>query len=107
MGLSEYQRYTIKERRTVLEVLNDFFPGNQKADIPLNYLIQLIGKQKTKEYSISSGHSDKNQVDLTMAVVEYTTQYKRSKEGVCTGWLREMHNDPVPIWLKRGSFRLP
>ena len=37
-GKSEYYRYSVKEKRTVLEVLYDFYPG-VKINLPLEYLI--------------------------------------------------------------------
>ena len=52
-GKSEYYRYSVRERRTVIEVLYDFFP-NTKILLPLEYLIQLCGGQKPREFSISS-----------------------------------------------------
>ena len=41
-GKSEYYRYAVRERRTVLEVLNDF--QREDVKLPLEYLIQLCGR---------------------------------------------------------------
>ena len=41
-GKSEYYRYCINEKRTVIEVLSDF--NQAKIKLPLNYLIQLCCK---------------------------------------------------------------
>ena len=41
-GKSEYYRYCIRERRTVIEVLFDFQP--ERVTLPLEYLIQLCGR---------------------------------------------------------------
>ena len=73
-GKSEYHRYAVRERRTVPEVLADFYPAS-KCKLPLAYLIQLCGKQKPREFSISS--MVPGQVHLTMAVTEYETPFKR------------------------------
>lgn len=48
-GKSEYHRYAVRERRTVIEVLNDFFPVSEEKPereikLPLAYLIQLCGR---------------------------------------------------------------
>ena len=48
-GKSEYHRYAVRERRTVIEVLNDFYPVSEenpsrKISLPLSYLIQLCGR---------------------------------------------------------------
>mmetsp|Transcript_88 Transcript_88/g.101 ORF Transcript_88/g.101 Transcript_88/m.101 type:complete len:88 (+) Transcript_88:139-402(+) len=50
-GKSEYYRYCIRERRTVLEVMQDF---DLIEDFPLSYLISCCGRQKPREFSISS-----------------------------------------------------
>jgi sulfite reductase alpha subunit-like flavoprotein len=41
-GKSEYHRYCIRERRTVIETLFDFQPA--RITLPLAYLIQLCGR---------------------------------------------------------------
>jgi sulfite reductase alpha subunit-like flavoprotein len=69
-GKSEYYRYVIKERRTVIEILYDFQP--EKITLPLEYLIQLCGRQKPREFSISSSlRKYPGEAHLTMAVTEY------------------------------------
>jgi sulfite reductase alpha subunit-like flavoprotein len=86
-GKSEYYRYAVRERRTVLEVLNDF--QQTGFQLPIEYLIQLCGKQKPREFSISSSLSaHPDEAHLTMAVTEYQTPFKRDKKGVCSHWLR-------------------
>ena len=72
-GKSEYFGYGVRERRRVLEVFADFGVTNQ---VPLAYLIQGIGRQKPREFSISSAPNDKS-CDITMAVVKYETRLKR------------------------------
>jgi sulfite reductase alpha subunit-like flavoprotein len=108
-GKSEYYRYCIRERRTVIEALFDFQPT--RITLPLAYLIQLCGRQRPREFSISSAMSKHpGQAHVTMAVTEYTTKFKREKKGICSYWLsRQMseQNDPIPVWLKKGSFTFP
>mmetsp|Transcript_22234 Transcript_22234/g.29758 ORF Transcript_22234/g.29758 Transcript_22234/m.29758 type:complete len:165 (-) Transcript_22234:674-1168(-) len=50
-GKSEYFSYSVRERRSCLELFKDFEITNQ---IPLEYLIQGIGRQRPREFSISS-----------------------------------------------------
>lgn len=71
-GKSEYFRFCQRERRSVLEVFADFGITNE---VPLEYLIQGIGRQRPREYSISSAFS--SDVDLTVAITEYETTFKR------------------------------
>jgi len=102
-GKSEYFGFCVREKRNILEVFADFGVTNQ---VPLPYLIQGIGRQKPREFSISSAHNGKF-CDLTMAVVKYETKLKRQISGVCSGWL--MGSVPglttVPIWWKKGTMR--
>mmetsp|Transcript_14222 Transcript_14222/g.24190 ORF Transcript_14222/g.24190 Transcript_14222/m.24190 type:complete len:464 (-) Transcript_14222:23-1414(-) len=113
-GKSEYQRYCVREKRTVLEVLLDFYPQEPRFKLPLAYLIQLCGPQRPREFSISSaGDAHPSELHLTMAVVEYHTPFKRLKRGVCSYWLRSQtveggaESDPVPLWIKKGTMTLP
>jgi sulfite reductase alpha subunit-like flavoprotein len=73
----------MREKRNVLEVFADFGITSQ---VPLAYLIQGIGRQKPREFSISSANNGEF-CDLTMAVVKYETRLKRQISGVCSGWL--------------------
>ena len=78
---------------------------------PLAYLIQLAGRQKPREFSISSYH-DKHptEIHLTMAVTDYTTTFKRHKVGVCSYWLATQvpeTSDVIPLWLEKGTMKLP
>ena len=82
-GKSEYFGYCVRERRNILEVFLDFGVTNQ---VPLAYLIQGIGRQKPREFSISSAVNGKS-CNITMAVVKYETKLKRQISGVCSGWL--------------------
>jgi sulfite reductase alpha subunit-like flavoprotein len=50
-GKSDYFSYCVREKRNIAEVFTDFWVTNQ---IPLSYLIQGIGRQKPREFSISS-----------------------------------------------------
>ena len=73
----------------MMEVLHDF---NITNELPLEYLIQLAGRQKPREFSISGYQGmpgyDK-EVHITMAVTEYKTPFKRVKKGVCSWWLAQ------------------
>ena len=85
--------------------------------MPLEYLIQGIGRQRPREFSISSapridesGQERLLVTDLTMAVLEFETKFGRQITGVCSGWLRtlEPSNDKiVPVWLKKGTMTFP
>lgn len=75
----------IEKNRTHAEILHDF----TTTKIPLNYLIQLIGAQKLREFSIScSKLVYPSSIHLTMGVLRYKTiGFKRQKEGICSSYL--------------------
>lgn len=71
----------MREKRTIIEVMHDFYGGGiEPVKLPLPYLISLAGRQKPREFSISSSyHKATNEVHMTMAVTEYLTKFKRKK----------------------------
>ncbi|KAK6128525.1 hypothetical protein DH2020_037734 [Rehmannia glutinosa] len=92
-GRDDLYKYNQKERRTVLEVLEDF----PSVQMPFEWLVQLVPPLKTRAFSISSSHSaHPNQVHLTVSVVSWTTPYKRTRAGVF-----------IPAWFNKGSLPPP
>jgi len=84
----------------VFEVFVDFGISDQ---IPLPYLVQWIGRQREREFSISSSFSDTS-ADLTVAITEYETKFQRKIIGVCSGWFKRSEiGIVVPCWLKKGT----
>lgn len=106
-GRDDLYEYNQKERRTVLEILDDF----PSVQMPFEWLVQLVPPLKTRAFSISSSHSaHPNQVHLTVSVVSWTTPYKRKRTGLCSSWLAEL--DPqksglIPAWFQKGSLPSP
>ncbi|KAL8549777.1 hypothetical protein ACS0TY_008566 [Phlomoides rotata] len=106
-GRDDLYQYNQKERRTVLEVLEDF----PSVQMPLEWLVQLVPPLKTRAFSISSSHSaHPNQVHLTVSIVSWTTPYKRKREGLCSSWLASL--DPqqsvfIPAWFSKGYLPPP
>ncbi|KAD3640796.1 hypothetical protein E3N88_30019 [Mikania micrantha] len=106
-GRDDLYEYNQKERRTVLEVLEDF----PSVDMPFEWLVQLIPPLKTRAFSISSSvlvHP--NQVHLTVSIVSWTTPFKRKRTGLCSNWLASL--DPnqricIPAWFHKGSLPAP
>ena len=108
-GKSEYFGYCVREKRDVYTVLKDFGVSNE---VPLAHLVQGIGRQRPREFSISSAYAtdqqDRINVDLTMAVTQYETHFKRQITGVCSGFLANSNADTlVPVWLKKGTMKFP
>ncbi|XP_019452083.1 PREDICTED: NADPH-dependent diflavin oxidoreductase 1-like [Lupinus angustifolius] len=106
-GRDDLYQYNQKERRTVLEVLEDF----PSVEMPFQWLVQLVPPLKTRAFSISSSQSSHhNQVHLTVNVVSWTTPYKRKKKGLCSSWLAALDPEDanfVPAWFHKGSLPKP
>ncbi|KAI5684271.1 hypothetical protein M9H77_05499 [Catharanthus roseus] len=106
-GRDDLYEYNQKERRTVLEVLNDF----PSVQMPFEWLVQLVPPLKTRAFSIASSNSaHPNQVHLTVSVVSWKTPYKRTRKGLCSTWLAGI--DPqqrvlVPAWFRKGYLPPP
>ncbi|XP_022152797.1 NADPH-dependent diflavin oxidoreductase 1 isoform X2 [Momordica charantia] len=106
-GRDDLYQYNQKERRNVLEVLQDF----PSVKMPFDWLVQLVPPLKTRAFSISSSRlAHPNQVHLTVNVVSWTTPYKRNRSGLCSSWLAEL--DPrqcvyVPVWFRKGYLPAP
>ncbi|GER27222.1 NADPH-dependent diflavin oxidoreductase 1 [Striga asiatica] len=106
-GSDDLYRYNQKERRTVLEVLEDF----PSVQMPFEWLVQIVPPLKTRAFSISSSLSaHPNQVHLTVSVVLWTTPYKRKREGLCSSWLASLDPEQrvlIPAWFRKGSLPSP
>ncbi|KAJ6364908.1 hypothetical protein OIU76_029813 [Salix suchowensis] len=106
-GRDDLYQYNQKERRTLLEVLEDF----PSVQMPFEWLVQLVPPLKTRAFSISSSPSaHPNQVHLTVNVVSWTTPFKRKRAGLCSTWLAGL--DPqdgvyIPAWFRKGSLPPP
>ncbi|XXG54632.1 hypothetical protein AAC387_Pa03g2460 [Persea americana] len=102
-GRDDLYRYNQKERRTVLEVLEDF----PSVQLPFEWLVQLVPPLKTRAFSISSSPSAHlNQVHLTVSVVSWMTPFKRKRYGLCSTWLAGLDprkRVPIPAWFRRDS----
>ncbi|PWA66123.1 NADPH-dependent diflavin oxidoreductase 1 [Artemisia annua] len=106
-GRDDLYQYNQKERRTVLEVLEDF----PSVNMPFEWLVQLTPPLKTRAFSISSSPLvHPNQVHLTVSIVSWTTPFKRKRTGLCSNWLASL--DPhqrvcIPAWFHKGSLPAP
>ncbi|KAJ7526231.1 hypothetical protein O6H91_17G089100 [Diphasiastrum complanatum] len=105
-GRDDLYRYNQRERRTFLEVLQDF----PSVQLPLEWLLQLAPRLQPRYFSISSSLKlHPNEAHITVAVVSWNTPYKRKKLGLCSSWLSRLEpkQDVIPIWMTRGTFKQP
>jgi sulfite reductase alpha subunit-like flavoprotein len=108
-GYDIYYEYVVQEKRTFVEVLEDF----DSISITLNQLIELVPVLQPRSYSIASSPShdvfnDNNNYDdgvvleLCVAVVSYSTKFGRQKKGVASLWLSSLVvGDKVPFLENR------
>ena len=88
----------------------DFLIENPTASFTADEFVSLLKKLNVRLYSIASSlkHSP-NQVDLTVAVVEYES-HNRLRKGVCSSWLAETTeiDSNLNCFITPGkAFRLP
>ncbi|KAJ7555508.1 hypothetical protein O6H91_05G042300 [Diphasiastrum complanatum] len=105
-GRDDLYRYNQRERRTLLEILQDF----PSVQLPLEWLLQLAPRLQPRYFSISSSLKlHPNEAHITVAVVSWITPYKRKKTGLCSSWLSRLQpkQDVIPIWMTRGTFKHP
>ncbi|KAK7865468.1 hypothetical protein R5R35_002345 [Gryllus longicercus] len=106
-GQQELFNYCNRPRRTILEVLADF--PNAAANIPLNYLFELLRPIKPRAFSIaSSPKKHEGELHLLVAVVKYKTKLFLPRLGLCSNWLASLNEHcSAPVWVKKGTFRFP
>ncbi|EFJ14983.1 hypothetical protein SELMODRAFT_119211 [Selaginella moellendorffii] len=105
-GRDDLYNYNQRERRTVTEVLEDF----PSVRLPLEWLVQLVPRLRPRYFSISSSlKAHPNEIHLTMAVVQWTTPFKRKRQGLCSTWLAQLDSKTgvVPVWVTKGILKLP
>ena len=100
-GAEELHRYCQGERRTVLEVLEDF----PSASPPLERLLETVPRLQPRLFSISSGPSAlPGAASLTVALVEYTTKYGLKRRGLCSAMLADKRpGDRLAVWTEEGA----
>ncbi|MBA0757731.1 hypothetical protein Gotri_020799 [Gossypium trilobum] len=106
-GRDDLYRYNQKERRTVLEVLEDF----PSVQMPFEWFVQLVPPLKNRAFSISSSPlAHPTQVHLTVDVVSWTTPFKRKRQGLCSTWLASLDPEQsiyIPVWFHKGLLPPP
>mmetsp|Transcript_40612 Transcript_40612/g.65890 ORF Transcript_40612/g.65890 Transcript_40612/m.65890 type:complete len:529 (+) Transcript_40612:173-1759(+) len=104
-GTDDMYDYNYRSKRTICEVFRDF----PSLRVPLPYLLDLIPRINPRYFSIASSlHVCPGQVQITAAIVNYTTPLNHTRVGVCTSWLSSLNRgDRLPVWVKAGALQLP
>eukprot|EP00761_Pharyngomonas_kirbyi_P002362 gb/GECH01002366.1/.p1 GENE.gb/GECH01002366.1/~~gb/GECH01002366.1/.p1 ORF type:complete len:612 (+),score=138.92 gb/GECH01002366.1/:1-1836(+) len=104
-GADDMRRYNHREKRTIVEVLEDF----SSVQPPRDYILELIPPLQPRLFSIASSpshHQDK--IQLSVAVVNFKTPFGRRRTGTCTSWLQDLPlGSCIPIWTRSGTMSLP
>eukprot|EP00759_Apiculatamorpha_spiralis_P052920 PhF_6_TR6059/c0_g1_i1/m.8778 len=94
-GAVDFMYYATRERRNYFETLQDF----PKSNIPLSYLVSFVRFLMPRYFSIASAAKP---MALTVGIVEYTTPYKRSRRGLCSGYLADLRpGDVIPMFITK------
>ncbi|EQC40748.1 hypothetical protein SDRG_01820 [Saprolegnia diclina VS20] len=97
--------YCTREKRTYVEVFEDF----ASVAVPLECLVEFIPRLQPRSYSIASASgTHPSSIELTIALVEFQTPYKRPKKGICSAYVASLPvGATLPIWIKAGLFAPP
>jgi sulfite reductase alpha subunit-like flavoprotein len=131
-GQMDLYKYSNREARSYIEVLAEF----PSVSLPLHIFIDILPRLQPRSFSISSALSP-NSLEITLAVLEFTTPLKRRRVGVVSHYLQQLdtcksgqrnvvvannttnqaviqhtNNEnsavaTVLVWIARGSFRFP
>ncbi|CAN1235457.1 NADPH-dependent diflavin oxidoreductase 1, partial [Linum perenne] len=103
-GRDDLYQYNQKERRTVLEVLEDF----PSVQIPFEWLVELVPPLKKRAFSIASSLSaHPNQVHLTVNIVSWTTPFKRKRSEQNNSQTGTVTGVRIPAWFHKGCLPAP
>ena len=107
---ADLARYCMKEKRTYLEVFQDF-PHSVPLKLEEIIATCMIPRLQPRSFSIASApQATPGRIHLLVAVVSITTPFKRHRTGVCSSYLASLdpHTcDPiasaaclVPCWIR-------
>lgn len=104
-GYDLFFDYCARERRSFLEVLEEF----PSIALSVEQLVQLVPVLRPRYFSIaSSGQIDSTLVQICVALVSYSTPYRRAKEGVCSAYLTRLRlGEHVWVAIKKGVLAVP
>ncbi|KAI6201194.1 NADPH--cytochrome P450 reductase [Aphelenchoides besseyi] len=103
-GMREYAQFIVKERRSVVDILQHF----STCRPPIELILELLPRLQARYYSISSSPKANNEiVSVTAVVLRYNIK-DREIRGVCTNYLAEKEvGDTSPIFVRKSTMRLP
>lgn len=104
-GQEDLYSYANRPKRSCLETLQDFPHAMDCVNVEI--LFEMFQPIKPRAFSIASSCTSKT-LNLLIAVVEYKTMLQTPRKGFCSNWLKDLTvGDKVPVFIKRGTFKLP
>ena len=102
-GAALFREYVTLERRSLLDVLEDF----DGCAPPLDAFLDVLPWLRPRQYSIAS-EGGSGTLDLCVAVAEFATPFGTKKRGLASSWLCGASPGVVTtLAVKRGAFVAP
>ena len=104
-GTDLYFDYCVREKRTYIDILEDF----KSVVVGIDVLLEMIPRLQPRQYSIASTSlTTPTEMHLCVGLVAYKTRFKRKKVGVCSDYLSGLAiGDLIMYSIRRGSVVLP
>ncbi|WVQ83849.1 NADPH-dependent diflavin oxidoreductase 1 [Cryptococcus sp. DSM 104549] len=101
----EIHTYATRPSRTIVETVADF----RHTRIPLSHILEVLPPLRRRQFSIaSSWQAHPRKVQLLVALVEYKTNLKVPRRGLCSSWLSQLEvGTRMPIHIAPPTLFLP
>ncbi|WWC87379.1 NADPH-dependent diflavin oxidoreductase 1 [Kwoniella dendrophila CBS 6074] len=101
----EIHTYATRPSRSIVETLADF----RQTKIPLSHILEILPPLRRRQFSIaSSWDAHPGKVQLLVALVEYKTNLKIPRRGLCSQWLDSLKvGTRIPIHISPPTLFLP
>ncbi|WWD21879.1 NADPH-dependent diflavin oxidoreductase 1 [Kwoniella shandongensis] len=101
----EIHTYATRPSRTITETLADF----RETRLPLSHILEILPSLRRRQFSIaSSWEAHPRKVQLLVAMVEYKTNLKIPRKGLCSSWLAGLTiGTRIPIHIASPTLFLP
>ncbi|KAK2742345.1 NAPDH-dependent diflavin reductase [Myotisia sp. PD_48] len=104
--IDEFYDYATRARRSILEILEEFYT----VKIPWQQACNVLPILRGRQFSLASGGKLKKSPDggtgfeLLIAIVKYQTVIKRVREGVCTRYIAKLQpGSTLKIQVQKGG----
>ncbi|OCF33987.1 NADPH-ferrihemoprotein reductase [Kwoniella heveanensis BCC8398] len=101
----EIHTYATRPSRSIVETLADF----RHTRIPISNILEVLPPLRRRQFSIaSSWEAHPGKVQLLVALVEYKTNLKIPRRGLCSQWLDNLTaGTKIPIYIGPPTLSLP